>query len=114
MDPVALLASYARERFGCETENDPGKGFATWKMLDPTSVYLVDIYVGPDFRRSGVAAELANRVAALALKAGAKRMIGSVETKSATATEAMKAILAYGFKITHVEGSMIYLAKELG
>ena len=113
MDAVSLLASYARERFGCDTEIDPGRGFATWKMIDATGVYLVDIYVGPDFRRSGVAAKLTDRVAAMAHKLGATRMIGSVETKSATATEAMKAILAYGFKITHVDGSMIYLVKDL-
>lgn len=117
MDPVELLASYSKERFGCETEIDPGRGFATWKMMEPVGdhrgVYLVDIYVAPAFRRGGVAAALADRVAALGKALGADRIIGSVETQSATATEAMKAILAYGFKISHVVGSMVYLEKVI-
>ena len=68
-----MLSAYQRERQGAELEIEPGKGFATWKLLfDPThpaplpvrDVYLVDIYVAPDHRRTGLASQLTDRVAA--------------------------------------------------
>lgn len=124
MQPVDLYAAYVRERMGGEVEIEPGKGFATWKLLDVDPLvaqqtggrrdaYLVDIFVAPDFRREGLAYSLANRVAEKAKKRGATRMIGSVETRALTRSDATKAILAAGFELTHVEGTVIWFAKEI-
>lgn len=113
MDALEMYAAYVRERTGAEVLIDPGKGFATWKMTSPDEVYIVDIYVAPEFRKSGVAAGLADRIAGVALATGASRLLGSVETVAETRTDALKALLAYGFAVDRVIGSVIWLSKEI-
>lgn len=113
-----MLAAYQRERQGAELEIDEGKGFATWKLLPavadaPVSVYLVDIFVAPDFRKQGVASALADRVAARGKARGAKRLIGTVDVRNETRTDAIKAILASGFSFSHVDGQMLVFTREI-
>lgn len=110
-----MLTAYQKERQGAELEHEPGKGFATWKLLpDQQAIYLIDIFVSPDFRRLGVASALADRVAARGKAAGMPKMLGTVDARSETRTEAIKAILASGFEFTRVDGQMLVFTREIG
>lgn len=126
-----MFAAYSKEREGVETEIEPEKGFATWKMIPPVSreqfqqlaqqgiepaapaAWLIDIFVAPDYRKNGVASTLADRVAAAAKAQGATKLLGSVDARNHTRTAAMKAILAGGFEFTHVDGQMLWFARPI-
>jgi GNAT superfamily N-acetyltransferase len=127
MDPVEMLAAYELERQGTKTEIEPGKGFATWKLLfdpknpnggfaapQPRDAYLVDIFVAPEYRKNGVAAGLANRISLAAKGLGANRLIGTVDTGANTRSTAILAMLSYGFEFDRVDGSLLVFTREIG
>lgn len=92
---MSLYAEYLKERLGDEIiETD--QGFATYRFLDPESVYLVDLYVRPEFRKRGVARVLGDMVATIGIQRGCKFMLGSVVPSAKGSSESMKVLLAYG------------------
>lgn len=111
-----MQATYIRERSGADVLIEPGKGFATWKFLSPTDVYIVDLFVAPEYRRSGVGTQLADQIVAGAKAAGATRLIGSVDARSETRTDALRGLLAYGMSFDRIgdDGRMLWLSKEIG
>lgn len=125
MGPGDMYAAYVKERLGLEVEVEPGKGFATWRLMyDPgdaafmqqsniRDVYLADIYVEPEHRKNGVASALAERVAERGSERGATRMLGSVDTRANTRTDALKAILAAGFQVERVDGPVIWVSRKI-
>ncbi len=95
---MKMYRDYLKERIGDELL-EREEGFATYRFIDDMttkSVYIVDIYVRPDFRKTKVASEMADCIAAIAKEQGCKYMIGSVLSTSATATESIKVLLGYG------------------
>lgn len=103
---------YVREREGVEvveTEN----GFALIKMVNQDMLYLVDIYVKPDFRRSGEGRRILQEVEGIAKELGATRIQGSVAPQANGSTESALAVIATGFKISHSDNELIYFIKEL-
>jgi GNAT superfamily N-acetyltransferase len=130
MDPVEMLAAYELERQGTRTEIEPGKGFATWKLLfdpsigeaaqgqlaqqpPPRDAYLVDIFVAPEYRKNGVAGSLAERVSLAAKALGANRLVGTVDTGARTRATAMLAMLSYGFEFDRVDGSLLVFTRGI-
>lgn len=92
---MSLYANYIRERLGdeiLETE----QGFVIYRYTDPSTVYLVDLYVLPDFRKSGVAKDLADRVADVARARGCSSMLGSVVPSARASADSIRVLLAYG------------------
>lgn len=114
MDALQLYSAYVKERGGAEVLMDAeGRGFATWRAVGDDAVYLVDIYVIPECRKNGVAASLADRIVAAARDGGAKRLLGSVDSRTSGATDSLKALLAYGMLLERVEGPMLWFTKGL-
>ena len=108
-----MWADYQNERLGKQViEND--KGFAIYDYIDAEQCYLEDIYVKPEFRKTGVASELADIVTELAKAKGCKYLIGSVVCGLNGDTNAMKAFLAYGMRLSEVNGRVIILSKDIG
>jgi len=115
MDALELHAAYVKERTGADVLMDPeGRGFASWKAVGDEAVYVVDVYVIPECRRNGVAKTLVDRIAAVARDAGAKRLLGSVDSRAENRTESITALLGYGMRLDRVEGPTLWLSKELG
>lgn len=110
---MSLYARYLTERTNdriLETEH----GFATYRLLpEAKSVYIVDLYVDPDFRKSGAASRLADQIAEMAKKEGATKMLGSVVPSTKGSNDSMKVLLAYGMRLQSSAFDLIVFEKEL-
>lgn len=109
----SMYANYIYEREGksiIETEH----GFATYNyMHDIKAVYIEDIYVVPDQRKSGAAKNMADEVVRQAKLKGYNTLIGSVAPKAAGSTTSLKVLLAYGMHVHSCDGHLIWFKKEI-
>lgn len=109
---MSLYAEYLRERTNdeiIETE----KGFATYRYTDPTTVYIVDIYVRPDFRRSGESSNLADSIVELAKIRGCTKLIGTVVPSAKGSTTSLKVLLGYGMSLESSGNDFIIMKKDI-
>lgn len=89
-------------------------GYATYNIMNETNqVYLMDIYVKPEARRTYVASELANMVANEGKKHGCKEMLTTVIPTLNGSTISLKTILKYGFTLKTSATNMIVFTKEI-
>lgn len=111
----SLYAKYIKERLNdeiIETEY----GFATFRYIDKhnsRAVYIVDIYILPEYRKSGTASRLADRIAAIAISQGCNEMIGTVLTSAKTATDSIKVLLAYGMTLKSTTNEALIFGKSI-
>lgn len=106
-----LYAMYVKEREGFDTI-ETHEGFATYKVqLD--HCYLRDLYVRPEYRNTGVASELADRVCDEAIKAGCPLLTGTVDCRTEGFARNIRVLLAYGMDITGSHEGYVTLAKSL-
>lgn len=106
-----MYAQYLKEREGLELL-ETEYGFATYKIR-PWDCYIQDIYVLPEFRKSGVAAGIADTIALLAKAQGIKMLVGSVDQRAPSADTSSKVLLGYGMRPYSKEGHMTYYCKEI-
>ena len=109
---MSLYAEYLKERENKEILEE-NQGFATYRILENSVCYIIDIYVQMEARKSGLATEMANKISELAKSRGCTHLMGSVCVDANNATESMKVLLAYGMKVFKTEDSMIYFKKDL-
>lgn len=109
---MSLFAEYKKERENTEVIETP-IGFATFKYLSEESVYLADVYITPSARRSGAATHLADQIAEIAKARGCKHFLTTVDSKANGATESLRTVLAYGFRLAGTDGTMILFRKDL-
>jgi predicted GNAT superfamily acetyltransferase len=113
MNLAKLFNHYADERgLGPKILYIEDVGFATYH-LNGEECYIEDIYVVPERRKSGEAADLANTICEMAKDAGAKILTGSVNLKANGKEASMKVLLAYGMSPVATNGDMVYFSKEL-
>ncbi len=110
---MSLFAEYVAERLGDEIiEND--KSFVTYRYLnDNKSVYIVDIYVKPEYRKSKIASHLADEVVRIAKGKGATELIGTVSPAANNATDSLKVLLGYGMHLDSANEQVIVFKKEI-
>lgn len=108
---MSLYGKYVKERENCEIVETP-YGFATYKILED-SVYVIDIYVLPEFRRLKKAKEFMDLSYNLAKELGKKWVLGSVCLDANGKEESLLAAFYWGMRISHYNGNMIYLKKEV-
>ena len=109
---MSLYADYIKEREDKEIiETD--KGFATFTCFENKECYIQDIYVVPEYRKSGYATEMTDKVVEMAKEKGCNTLVGSVCTEDKNATRNMKVFLAYGMQIYKTAGIMIFLKKKI-
>lgn len=90
------------------------KGFATYRYINGgKSVYIIDIYVLPDYRQSQEASTMADNVVALAKEKGCTELIGSVIPSSKGSTTSLKVLLGYGMKLQSSSDNFIVFSKEI-
>lgn len=107
----SLYAKYIHERLGKSILERP-EGFVTYSFLGD-SMYIEDIFVLPEHRRSGVGTELANAVIDIAKSKGYNKIIGTVLPTANGSTDSLKALLWYGFQLHSLNGNLIVLTKEV-
>lgn len=109
---MSLFAEYKLEREAIETIETP-VSFATYRQVGDDTLYIQDIFVAKDARKSGAASHLADQIAEIAKGKGLKYLLGSVDTRLGNPTTSTKVLLAYGFEVSRVEGQLILFRKEI-
>ncbi len=109
---MQLLAHYLKERQGVDSIIRD-EGFATYK-INGEECYIQDIFVYPDYRQKGIASEMADDIARIAISKGCKYLTGSVDTTTNKAHESVLVLFAYGFKIHSAVQYGIFFRKDLG
>lgn len=108
----SLYAQYIKERTHqgiLETED----GFVTFEYVNEEIVYIIDIYVRPEARKTRHATFLANRVVEEARKAGRTQVMGSVDVSAKGYEESLKVLEAYGMKPYKVAEPMVFFIKDI-
>lgn len=91
-----------------ESEN----GFVLYR-IQPPYLYIRDIYVKPEHRRSHLAATMADGLAEFAKTLGCTHMLGDVEPSNQGATASVKVLLAYGMSVAEANQDEIIFIKEI-
>lgn len=110
---ASMYAQYLAERTKDEIlETDVG--FVTYRFLNEGgSVYIMDIFVKPECRLKGAAAEMADIVAEIAKERGATEMLGSVNPSAKHSTESLKVLVAYGMTLSGATNDIIFFRKDI-
>lgn len=108
---MSLYGDYILEREGRETIESEN-GFVTFKIYG-IECLIQDMYVKPEFRKSGVANKMANKLTEIARDRGCKFLSASVSPNTTDSTTSLKAILSYGFKLAKIDSQLIWFTKEL-
>lgn len=110
---MSLYAKYLTERTN-DRILEINHGFATYRILpEQKAVYIVDIFVDPDFRKAGTASQMADEIAKIAKKEGCIKMLGSVVPSMKNSTASLKVLLAYGMTLQSSASDFIIFEKEI-
>lgn len=109
---VSLYAEYIKERTN-DKILELDVGFATYRYLNQSQVYIVDIYVKEEHRKVGFAASIADRIAKEAKQNGCTEMIGTVVPSTKNATASISILIAYGMSLISSSNDLIVLKKDL-
>ena len=105
------LAAYLKERENFDSIIRD-EGFADYR-INGDECYIRSIFVFPDYRKKGIASEMADDISRIAIAKGCKRLIGSVDTTANGAHESLLVLLAYGFKTHSAVHGGIFFRKDL-
>lgn len=108
---MSLFRDYILERGGKEIIESE-KGFATYYYIND-GCYIEEIFVKPEFRKSGEASKLANEISEIAKSKGCSNLYGTVCPSANGSTNSLKVLLAYGFKLDSSINNLIVMKKEL-
>lgn len=108
-----LYEAYIKERLGdFYYENE--EGFATYRYLDDgKTLYIVDLYVRPECRRTRAGTAITDAIVAIGKKAGATALLGTVSPQANNATNSLKALLSYGMTLHTVNEQVIVFRKDI-
>jgi GNAT superfamily N-acetyltransferase len=108
-----MYAKYLTERTS-DSILETHQGYATYRYLnDGKTVYIIDIYVLPDFRKLGVAATMADTIVDEAKVKGCTEVLGSVVPTAKGSTESLKVLLGYGMSLQSSAIDFIIFRKEI-
>ena len=109
---MSMYSDYLKERTSDDIlETD--QGFATFRYLDDKTVYIVDVYVKPEFRKSGVVSDMADTIVRTAKISGCNKLIGSVVPSTKGSTVSLKVLLGYGMKLKSSQNDFILFEKDI-
>ncbi|HRO67178.1 MAG TPA: GNAT family N-acetyltransferase [Pseudobdellovibrionaceae bacterium] len=108
---MKLFAAYLKERTG-QTLIEREGGFATYQ-IDGEECYIVEIFVVPEIRRTGLASRMADEISVLAKSQNCTYLKGTVDLRANGARESILALIGYGFKPVRAVDEILYFRKEL-
>lgn len=110
---TSLYAKYLTERTSDKIIEIP-EGFVTYRYVNEgKSVYILDIYVLPEFRSQGVASQLADQVVAEARAKGCIELFGSVCPGAVNSTISMRVLMGYGMLLDGTGNNLIIFKKGI-
>lgn len=102
-------ALYCKEKANRECyETD--YGFVTYSHISDFVIWIHDIFILKDFRQSGYGSKMVDDIVELT---GCKEIQSTVLTDSNGVEDAIKAHLAYGFRVHNAQNGKIYFIKEV-
>lgn len=108
-----LWAAYNKERRGTETI-ETSEGFVSYSISNPDIIYLEDLYITPECRKSGASHRMADRVVSIGRSKGCKFLLSSVDLKSKGVTASLRATLSYpGIEFDSIQGSGMFFKKAI-
>lgn len=107
----SLLSQYIKE-LGYKDLVESDKGFILFRIVG-NECHIEEIYILPDYRRTGEASRLTDEVTELAKEKGCKALFGFINPETATASLSLTAQLKYGFKPFGVKDTTWVLVKEI-
>lgn len=108
---MSLWSDYIREREG-NAVIEEGWGFIEYRLAPPVCL-IHSLYISPGERKRGRGSELADLVAEIARREGCTLLWSQVVTATLNATDSLKAILAYGFRVQDAQNGVIVLTKDI-
>lgn len=109
---MSMWADYILEHRGDLMVESP-VGFAVYRFLDEKQVYIVDIYVKPEFRQAGKAASIADLVVEAAKRQGCTELLGTVVPSAKNSTASLKVLLGYGMSLKSSSNDLIVFQKAI-
>lgn len=110
--PPSMYAQYIKEKT-TDFIVEYNSGFATYRFVDDTTVYILDIWIDPVYRKEGRASVIADHICDIAKAKGCTMLLGSVVPSSKGATDSIKVLLSYGMHVHSAVNDMIFFKKEL-
>jgi ribosomal protein S18 acetylase RimI-like enzyme len=109
---VSLYADYISERTNDSIIEIP-QGFATYRLLNEKTCYIIDIYVIPEARQSKIASKLADEITSLAKAKGCTELIGTVVPSAKNSDTSIKVLQGYGMKLDSAQNDLIVFRKQI-
>jgi hypothetical protein len=112
-----MYAHYLRESQNKEMLETP-HGFLTYGFncvpgVTFPHVYIEELYVVPEMRKTHIASTMADRVAVIAKERGINKMIGSVSLHRKGADANLEILKRYGMKLFAANADTIFTVKDL-
>ncbi len=110
---MSMYLEYLRERTDDELVESE-YGFATYRFVeDGAAVYIVDIFVRPEYREKGIAGQMADEIAKIAKDKGCRAMIGTTQPSAKGSTVSLQALIGYGMRLQSCGVDCIIMRKDL-
>ena len=87
-------------------------GFISYSLL-PDALFLEDIWIAPEHRKSGLGAALVAQAEEVGREAGKQTSLALIHLSSKTSTESLKAHLTVGFLPFLAEDGKIWLRRAI-
>jgi ribosomal protein S18 acetylase RimI-like enzyme len=108
---MQLYRAYLKERENAELI-ERSWGWCSYRV-EADHVYLIDIYVLPQYRQHGKGTELLAAVENVARECGRPAVLGSIATNVQGADKMYNIMHGLGFKIHSSDKDIIYMIKEI-
>ena len=108
---MSLYAEYLKEKTSDQIL-ETSRGFATYRYLE-NSVYIVELYVIPSFRKTKEASMMADAIVKEAKEKGCTQLLGSVVPTAKNSTISLMVLLAYGMSLKSSSNDFILFTKEI-
>ncbi len=108
----SLYAKYLSE-IGNDHIIEEKEGFVTYRFINEKQVYIIDIFVLPEWRNCGIPLKLADKVCMEAKEKGCTELLGTIDPNNPGSTMNLKAQLSFGMSLSAVSHNAIILKKEI-
>lgn len=110
---MSLYAEYVKEKTGDNIIED-GRSFITYRYLNAgKTIFVVDLFVHPDFRKTDIAPCLVREVIKEAKSKGATELLSAVVPSLKEGTKSLKFQLGMGMKLLSSAHDVILLRKDI-
>ena len=111
---MSLYADYIKERQNIETL-ECEKAFVTYEIYpDLKELYLMDVYVDPKYRRTGILRGYFNKIVEIAKEANCNFIMGSVDMSTKNWQKMEKIMINEGFDFSHkFRDNMLFYKKDV-